>query len=179
MSDIVSLVQSEVERALRARFVDKYGVVTSYHPEKHLAKVKMQPDGLETGWLRIHEPSIGNGWGIVTGLSIGDQVKLESTNGDVNNLYISGRVHSDADAPPRADSGEMVLKHQGGMTMTFSNDGKLNITGPADVTINGVVIDSSGKITAPGDVIAGTVSLQHHLTTNVTAGAALSGPPQA
>ena len=141
MSDFVAMIQAEVDRAIRARFVDKYGHVTSYDPSKNLEKVKVQPEGYETGWLRIHEPSIGNGWGIVSGLSVGDQVKLESTNGDVNNLYIAGRVHSDADAAPVAQSGELVLRHSSGTQLKMSSDGTLSIAGSGDINIT-----SSGTV---------------------------------
>lgn len=67
----------------------------------------------------------------------------------------------------------------------------VKVTAPGGINLNGVTIDSSGNVSGPakitaaqdikstgGDVIATTVSLQHHLTTGVSSGSSLSGPPQ-
>jgi hypothetical protein len=67
----------------------------------------------------------------------------------------------------------------------------VKVTAPGGINLNGVTIDASGNVSSPatitasdditstgGDVIATTVSLQNHLTTAVTSGGDLSGPPQ-
>lgn len=52
-------------------FNERHGLVTSYDPKTHLAKVTFQPDGEESSWLPIEEGHSGNGWGILVGLSAG------------------------------------------------------------------------------------------------------------
>lgn len=45
----------------------------------------------------------------------------------------------------------------------LKNDGTIDITSSAGITLNGVVqVDTSGNITTPGDVTAGGISLQNH-----------------
>lgn len=59
------------ERGMISHVNDVHGYVTSYDEKKHLAKVTYQPSGEESGWLPIEESHIGNGWGILAGLTPG------------------------------------------------------------------------------------------------------------
>jgi phage baseplate assembly protein gpV len=145
MSDLIALIRNEVERAVRSRFTKQYGTVSSYDPTNHTAKVMVQPAGYETGWVRVSEGHIGNGWGIVSGLQVGDQVTLSPVDGDINALEITGRTHSDQDKPPTAQSGEIVIQHTSGAMIkmaangdvTHHSAGNINITSSGIVNING------------------------------------------
>lgn len=147
MSDLANLIRREVERAISVRFTKRYGIVTSYDPDRHLAKATLQPEGQELGWLTIRANHVGNGWGMVVGLTAGDQVTLEPQSADLNTFEITGVVHSDNDAPPRAESGEIVIRHQSGASVTFAKDksvtiadgggGSIRFDGAGSVTING------------------------------------------
>lgn len=71
-------------------------------------------------------------------------------------------------------SGQIVnITAPGGMTITAPT---VHFTGALTVD---ETIDAAQNITSQADVLAGTVSLKNHLTTNVTSGTSLSGPPQA
>ena len=145
MSDLIALVQAEVERAMRSYQTEAYGTVTSYDPDSHSVKVMVQPDGTETGWIRVGEQHIGNGWGILSGLQINDQVKLSIVKGDINNATISGRVHSDQDKPPKVEAGEMILQHTSGSMIKFGKDNSVTMNSAAAMTIN-----STGTLTING-----------------------------
>ncbi len=55
--------------------------------------------------------------------------------------------------------------------------GNVITMGPSGINLNGVIIDSTGKITAPQDVIAGTISLQNHVHGGIAIGTADTAPP--
>lgn len=105
----------EMERQKAGRHVERHGLVTSYDPDKYLAKVTFQPDGQESGWLPIETGHTGNGFGIAIGLTpgdgkkSGDQVIIRYQEGDIESGKIVQRVHSDQDKPPKVQSGEMVF----------------------------------------------------------------------
>lgn len=156
--DLVNLIQREVERAMAGRHSKRYGLVTSYDPQRHLAKVTMQPEGHESGWMPIRTSHIGNGWGMAVGLTEGDQVELTPQEGDVESLAITGVVHSEQDAPPVVQSGEMIFKHKDGASIKFAADGSTTLTDKsgASIAMNGAgvltVASTSIKFTGAVDI---------------------------
>jgi hypothetical protein len=113
--DLENLILSTIERYMASRYSERHGLVTSYDPERYLAKVTFQPEGQESGWLPIETGHIGNGFGVAVGLqpgdgkSSGDQVIVRYQEGDFESGKIVQRVHSDNDRPPQVQSGEIVL----------------------------------------------------------------------
>jgi len=113
--DLENLILSTIERYMASRYSERHGLVTSYDPERYLAKVTFQPEGQESGWLPIETGHIGNGFGIAVGLQpgdgkqSGDQVIVRYQEGDFESGKIVQRVHSDNDRPPTVQSGEMVF----------------------------------------------------------------------
>lgn len=145
MNDLVNLIQREIDRALTSRHHERVGLVTSYDPKNHAAKVTLQPEGFETGWLPIHGHHVGNGWGMVVGLQVNDQVRVSFQEGDLETGAITARIHSDEDKPPEVKSGEMLLKHQSGAQIKFAEDKTLTLTGSKGDTL---AHDADGGITA-------------------------------
>lgn len=94
---------------------ERHGVVTSYDPERYLAKVMYMPEGQESGWLPIETGHIGSDYGFAVGLQpgdgkqSGDQVIVRFQEGDLESGKIVQRVHSDNDKPPTVQAGEMVM----------------------------------------------------------------------
>jgi phage baseplate assembly protein gpV len=142
-------ILSVVERWWASRYSERHGLVTSYDPDKHLAKVTFQPEGQESGWLPIETGHIGNGFGIAIGLtpgdgkSTGDQVIVRYQEGDFESGKIVQRVHSDEDKPPRVESGEMVFWHEKGAKIFFAKDGSLTAQDGKGASI---VFDGQGNI---------------------------------
>lgn len=123
-----NIVHRDMERLLSSRYSERIGLVTSYDPDRHAAKVSFQPEGFESGWIPIHGHHIGNGWGIVIGHQIGDQVRVSFQEGDMETGAIVARLHSDEDKPPRVESGEMLLRHESGSRIMFGRDKSLTVT---------------------------------------------------
>lgn len=121
--DLEDLVNRLVDRRLNSgngnvggtTYHERHAIVTSYDPDKYLAKVMYMPEGQESGWLPIETGHIGTDYGFAVGLQPGDgkkkgdQVIVRFQEGDLESGKIVQRVHSDADKPPRVESGEMVM----------------------------------------------------------------------
>lgn len=164
--DMENLILSTVERWAGGRYSERHGIVTSYDPDKHLAKVTYQPEGQESGWLPIETGHIGDGYGIATGLQPGDgkekgdQVIIRFQEGDFESGKIVQRVHSDDQKPPKVESGEMVIwtrfqKSEGGpesaegaeggngQKIFFKKDGSIEYTDGNGATMT---FDGKGNI---------------------------------
>lgn len=113
-------------------------VATGYDPDKHAVKGILQPHGVETGWVALPTMHVGNGWGIAVGPQIGtaedlkgDQFHVAFLNGDPNTPIAVGRhyVVDKDNKPPRVKSGEIIIKHEKGMTLFMNEDGDTTYTG--------------------------------------------------
>jgi phage baseplate assembly protein gpV len=155
--DLINLIYRCIERYNAERFTERHGLVTAYDPKTHLAKVALQPEGQETGWVEIETNHIGNGYGWAVGLtpgdgkSTGDQVIVRFQEGDLESGKVVKVVHSDQDKPPEVQAGEGVLWHKWGQKIYFKNDGSITITDGKGATWFG---DGKGNITETGKAIA-------------------------
>lgn len=168
------------------------GTITGYDG-KYSVKVTIQPDGFETGWIQLDALGVGNGWGVVTGPQIGDEVSVSFEGGDLNLGHVTGRYFNDTAQPPAVPSGETWLVHSSGSSLKFNNDGTVSLHsgiainydapahhftgGPVTMDHTLTVTDSTGVVVTGGDVKADTISLKTHHTSGVTPGSGTSGPP--
>ncbi|MDW9244480.1 phage-related baseplate assembly family protein [Burkholderia cepacia] len=142
---------------------NRVGEITAYDPNKYAVKVKMWPDTQESlGWIPLASPWIGNGWGLVGGPSIGDQVKIAFDREDQDAGVVVGRMFNDVDQPPAVPSGEFWIVHKSGSLVKFHNDGTVEITAA-----------STMKYTAAQHHFVGPVLMDNTLTGN--GGIAISG----
>jgi len=183
----------------------RMGIVTSYEPNRYAVKVSLMPEGAETGWLPLASPWVGNSWGLFCPPSIDDMVEVHFQEASPEAGYACLRFYNDSDRPLACPSGEFWLVHASGSLLKFYNDGTIEVhaatainssaplwthTGP--VVVHGLItgdgglvisggsgasVQVSGSINATGDVVGGTISLEHHLTTNVQPGSGTSGVP--
>ena len=152
--DIENIILGVIERWQAGRYTERHGLITSYDPKKHLAKVTFQPEGHESGWLPLESPFSGNSQGMVSGpnpgdgKSTGDQVVVRFQEGDPEAGKIaSGRVFSDQDQPPHVESGELVIWTR----FNKSQSGKAGIGDDSDQT--GSESDASGAQGGTGQQI--------------------------
>lgn len=142
-------IHHEIERHLADRKHKRVGLCTAYDPKTHSCKVKLKPSDQETGWRPIARQHMGNGWGIVIGLTpgdgdtTGDQVEVTYHEGDQDAGRVTGMYHSDQDQPPQVASGEILIQHQSGSKVLLDKNGNVthvsqqayNVTGQNGVTI--------------------------------------------
>lgn len=122
----------------------RFGTVASYDPARATARVRLQPEGVLTGWLPVLSPWVGAGWGVVASLAPGDQVLVLAQEGDADHGVIAGAAFSRAAPPPPVAAGELVLRHGSGTTLRLANDGTVRIIG--DLHVDGDVYDRIGPL---------------------------------
>ncbi|MEQ1694787.1 MAG: phage baseplate assembly protein V [Hyphomicrobiaceae bacterium] len=140
----------------------RVGKVTSYDPENYSVKVKLEPEGNESGWIPLSAESVGSGFGSYSAPRIGDQVEVTYQEGDSESGRVTSRIPSKKNfKPPRVEEGETLYKHKDGATIKLDKDGNL-ITSQGGTTSK---IDKNGHVSidAPGknvSVKASTFSVE-------------------
>lgn len=150
MQGMQNLMRREGERAAGQRALVRMGVVSSYDPARYAAKVKIQPEGFETGFLPVSTPWVGNGWGMFAPPSPGDVVDVHFQEGGRNAAFVALRFFGDAANPVAVPSGEFWLVHQSGSFVKLKNDGTIELKAPT-VTVTGN-LHVTGDILAGGDI---------------------------
>jgi uncharacterized protein involved in type VI secretion and phage assembly len=173
MEDVIRRI---VDQTLSRRANTQVAVVSAYDPDRHAVKATLQPQGVETGWAPIATSHVGNGFGLAIGPQVGDQIIVGFHEGDIDSPFMMGRLHSDAERPPRAEAGEIVLQSSTGFVLKAGKDGTISVTsGGHTITINaggGGIALTSATLTHNGKNIGDT-----HEHTGIVPGDALTGPP--
>lgn len=146
----------------------RQAVVTSYDPNQYAAKVLLQPENIETGFLPVATEWVGASWGIFCPPTAGDVVDVHFQEWGKNAGYISKRFFGALASPLAVQSGEFWLVHKSGSFLKFTNDGKValntqsdlnatvggatNITSSQDVTVTTPNLVVKGNILATGDI---------------------------
>jgi phage baseplate assembly protein gpV len=91
------------------------GVVIAVDPVSHAVKVRLEPDGQETGWLPDAAMAAG-GMRIACPSEVGTQVKVHPTDGDIEHGTITARMFDTIVTPPvspatgkQAQPGELLV----------------------------------------------------------------------
>jgi phage baseplate assembly protein gpV len=114
----------------------RHGTISSYDMTNHSVKVLLQPENIESNWMPLGAIGVGNGWGIVTGPQIGDQVHVNFAEGDFHSGVIVGRVFSISQPPPAVPSGETWMVHSTGTYVKLLTAGDLSINTNRDLLVN-------------------------------------------
>lgn len=163
LNEVKKLAQSHQIAYMRV------GTVASYDPSNYTVKVTLQPEGATTGWMPLVSAWVGNGWGMFSPPSIGDQIEVQFHDGDFDAGVACQRFFNDQARPLSVQPGEFWLVHKSGSFIKLLADGSIsskgiwNHQGDLNVTGNESV---SGNVTAGGTVTAPNVVG----TTNVTFG---------
>lgn len=156
----------------------RIGIVSSYDPNSYAAKVRIQPDDVETGWLPITVLMAGQGWGAYFGPNNGDQCSVLFQENDSEVGFITGFFTSDSARPPVVNSGEMHFVHKAGWSVKLLADG-IHSKGP---WFHDGAFQATGDITdqTAGGNSATVKQLRDaydaHKHTGVSTGAGVSGP---
>ena len=124
--------QAAMEGQGRAR--TRHGIVSGYDPVNYCAKVRIQPEDTETGWLPVFSPWAGNGWGFFAPPTPGDLVDVHFQEAGFETGYVSLRAFNDDDRPLPCPSGEFWLVHKSGSLLKFFNDGSVALSAATDMT---------------------------------------------
>lgn len=156
----------------------RVGTVASYDPSNYTVKVALQPEGAVTGWLPLVSAWVGNGWGMFSPPSIGDQIEVQFHDGDFDAGVACQRFFNDQARPLSVPGGEFWLVHKLGALVKLTNDGKVTITDKAGSTavLNG---DGTATVTASGGLtLNANTQINGNLSVsgNVGAGGTVTAP---
>jgi phage baseplate assembly protein gpV len=149
MKHFLNAIKSTAQQATQARSATRHGIVTSFDPNTYTVKVKLQPEGVLTGWIPLKSAWVGNGWGLFCPPSIGDAVEIDFQEDDSGVGCVGWRFYNDIDRPLPCPSGEFWLVHRKGASLKFLNDGTVECQAAKDlnVTVNGDLhLDVKGNL---------------------------------
>ena len=160
-----NIMRREAARQGSQQALPKRGVVTNYDPNTYSAKVLVQPEGYETGFIPIGTEWVGSGWGLYCPPTAGDEVEINYQEGGKNAPYIGKRFYGNLAPPLAVPSGEFWLVDKNGNYFKFSGN-KVKINGDVEIDVTTPTINitvTTANITASGNVTA-TVGGQANLT---------------
>lgn len=137
----------DIKRAIDGKRLNftSIGTITSLNTNRYLAKVMLEPIGVETGWIPIGTQQVGEGYGIVTMPNIGDQVVVLLVNGSVDNGIVVCRLYNAIDVAPKGiQPGETYISKDSSYIKLHS-DGSITIHSDEQVTISGPTQSSTWR----------------------------------
>lgn len=168
--DLLNIGRREAARAMAGRAATRLAVVSGYDPGRYAAKVRLQPEDAETGWLPIATPWSGDGWGLFGPPAPGDVVEVHFQEGGKEAGFVALRHYGDRLRPLPVPSGEFWLVHASGSRIVLGNDGKLSLNGEVEIdatspTVN-VTATTRVNVTAPEIRLGSQGQELHRLVTD-------------
>lgn len=151
-SKLLNMIRLQSTIANNARTMTDLGIVTGYDSQNYLVTVEIYPEdeasntpALNTGWIPLFSPWIGNGWGLFLPPNIGDIIEVHYQSGSLQNAYAALRSYNYGALPMNVSSGEFWLVHQTGSIIKLTNDGKITINANVELDLIAPVVN----ITSP------------------------------
>jgi phage baseplate assembly protein gpV len=151
---LANIMRQEAERAGSRRSFARRAIVSAYDPASYCAKVRIQPEDVETGWIPVGSPWVGSNWGLFCPPTPGDEVDVHFQEGGKNAEYISLRFYGDAAPPVAVQSGEFWLVHKSGSFLKFRNNGDIEFHAAGKVIGSAEEFDFTGNVKVTGDIRA-------------------------
>lgn len=161
-----------------ARISMRLAVVSSYDQDNYCVKVLFQPEGIESGWLPVSSPWIGNGWGLFMPPSQGDVVQVHFQEDDFNAGIVAMRQFTDTERPLSVPAGEFWLVHKSGSLLKFHNDGTTELTSAGTLAVKAPGINLQNAGSALKKLVNETflALFDNHVHTSAAAGSPTSAP---
>jgi hypothetical protein len=153
----------------------RIGTVSAFDPVRHLVRVMLQPENVQSGWLPLGALMVGGGFGIVAAPTIGQQALVVPQEGDADSGHVICGVYSAAAMPPVAPSAPSGGSDQNGNTPTNAQSGEVLFVSKFGAVIR---FCSDGSIYLKGPTLADGDALQNgniQATKNVEVGSGASG----
>lgn len=174
IDDLDAYIAQLIERRQRNYAEPRQGIVTAFDLTSMSAQVCLQPENIgSTGWLPVAVDWMGNGWGFISPLAVGDQVLIIFQEGDKDSGIIVKRLWDANHTPPTttAVAGELWLVHQSGSVYKMTNDGNVTLIANATLALSGQTVNVTGEnavnVTAPS-VMAGAAGGTYYYLVNST-----------
>jgi phage baseplate assembly protein gpV len=154
MNGMSNVMRREAARVASQTANVRLATVTSYDPSNYAAKVLIQPEGHETGFLPVTSPWAGNGWGLFCPPTPGDVVDVHFQEGGKQAGFVALRHFGDQFRPLPVPSGEFWLVHRSGSFVKLHNDGTIEINAQTAVNATAPVFNLVGDVNVTGNIIA-------------------------
>jgi len=172
VNKMLNMMRMQSEAAMGSFSHTRIGTVSAYDPNNYAVKVLIQPNNVETGWLPIFSPWVGNGWGLFAPPSIGHMVKVHYQEGNYEAGIVSLRGFNDQDRPLPTPAGEFWLVHSTGSFLKIQNDGSVNIVTHTALT---ATVGGTTTLTSMGNVVATAPNFNLTGDVNVTGNITATG----
>ena len=165
MPEWLNAIKSHAARMDAQAARPRWATVTSFDPDTHSARLRIEPEGIDVGWTPVSAVSVGAGIGMVAPPAQGDQVLVEPVEGSGSGWAVMGRFFSTKNAPPVSPATEKAVQPN---EIALVSSGAIVHLVEDTVHIHAANIRSKGKwehdgdLEATGDVKAGSVSLKNH-----------------
>jgi len=166
---LMSAIMRRVERVVASVAQDRHATVVSVNPNNHSVRVKIQPEGILTGWIPCGSIAVGPA-AMVCPPSPGDQVIVSPSEGDADTWRVTSRVFDTTNMPQGGpvtqqpvQPGELGLFTAAGYLHMLAN-GKVYVGQDLYVQRDLIVgrnIVADGSVSATGTNGSGDVSDKH------------------
>lgn len=129
--DSMEQIKQIMQDMINSRQYVLEGIVTSVDPKPpYKVKVRLEPQGVETGWMKIAMPYAGAGFGFVLPpFDEGTPVKVIFDLGNLNSGTVIGAVFNQNVTMPNVPVGSAGIVHKSGSKIMIAPDGLVTITG--------------------------------------------------
>lgn len=149
---MIDLIKRVVADFMASFSPTKYGTVSAYNPNDYTVKVILQPEGIETGFVPLSAPWVGNNLGAVFGPAIGDVVRLDFIDGSAQATVVGGRFFSVNARPPVVQSGQAAIVDSAGSYVRLNNDGTITLGASTGITTTTPLLKQVGDLLVTGDI---------------------------
>ena len=182
MDRLLNAIKGHTARQDEGYAQPRLATIEAYDADEHSARVRIQPEGVLSGWVPVAALAVGNGFGVVAPPSEGDQVLVVAQEGDAEHLVVIGRVFTVRARPPVSPATMKAV--QPGEFAVFAPGAWIHVAGgvihaeATELRLKGD-LKVDGNVEVTGDVRAGEISLQGHLHGGIRRGSERTDPPQA
>lgn len=157
---MIEMIKRVVADMIGLQAKTQYGTVTAYNPNDYTIKAMIQPNGPETGWIPLASPWVGKNLGAVFGASLGDQVRLDFVDGEIEAALAGSRFFNVNSRPPIVNAGQAAIVDGAGSYVRLNNDGTITLGAPTGITSTTPLLKQVGNMEVDGNVV---------VTQNITA----------
>ncbi len=154
MDGMTNIMRREAMRAMSKTATVRIGIVSAYDPSNYSAKVRIQPEDAETGWVPITTPWSGAGWGMFCPPTPGDVVDVHFQEGGKLAGFVSLRHYGDQFRPLSVPAGEFWIVDKAGSYFKFLTGGIVQFHAASAINSSAPIWNHTGDFTVNGEIRA-------------------------
>lgn len=149
---MIEAIKRVVAEMLNMQARTQYGTISAYNPNTYAVKVLLQPEGVETGWIPLAAPWVGNGLGAVFGPPIGTDCRVDFVGGVPEAALGGSRFFNASNPPPLVQSGQGAIVDAGGSYVRLNGDGTITLGASVGITSTTPLLTQDGDLLVTGNI---------------------------